>query len=266
MKERKIMIKEQIIEQYNKLKPIVKDAGYNLELQLKSNLMYIRLNNKNLKHEIKCFKNHNEIRTAFNHPELDEVKKYFSEKGYYKPISYKVSPYYDNLCAIVEYTTIEKFLELAKEVEHINLTLESRRIRKIDFNNYYMNVATTLKHFHTINCPGFFSREKMIDCADPIIALNEPLKENSYREHLIPVCLIIDEANRMFDNNATVEEVAKMIKDNLFVYHITKEQARHLDVDLGLRTTMPSGWKFGQSVFARLDAANIPYNITRKAA
>jgi len=86
--------------------------------------------------------------------------------------------------------------------------------------------------------------------------------KDSYREHIVPIILLINEALKMFKEGATDAEIAVMLQQNLFVYHITNKQARHLDVELGLRTTMPKGWKFGDSVFARLDAAGIKYKST----
>ena len=41
-------------------------------------------------------------------------------------------------------------------------------------------------------------------------------------------------------------------KKNLKVVHITEKQAEYLDIKLGLRTTMPKDWKFGDDEFARI--------------
>ena len=43
-----------------------------------------------------------------------------------------------------------------------------------------------------------------------------------------------------------------MMKKNVKVYHITEKQAEYLDIKLGLRTTMPKDWKFGDDEFARI--------------
>ena len=84
-------------------------------------------------------------------------------------------------------------------------------------------------------------------------------EENSYREHIVPCDYIIEEAIRMYEEGSSIEEVAVMINQNLFIVLISKEEAVKLDYELGLKTTMPEGWKFGDSVFARLDAADIQY-------
>ena len=57
-------VKQLIREDFNNLKNTVKNSGYELVLQEKDNLLYIRLNN-GIKHEIKYLRNTKEIRTAF---------------------------------------------------------------------------------------------------------------------------------------------------------------------------------------------------------
>ena len=92
-------------------------------------------------------------------------------------------------------------------------------------------------------------------CETPfhLIAQNAPLVKNSYREHIVPITMIIDEAARMLkDENANNGQLIEMLKKNLKVVHITEKQAEYLDIKLGLRTTMPKDWKFGDDEFARI--------------
>jgi hypothetical protein len=91
-----------------------------------------------------------------------------------------------------------------------------------------------------------------------------------YREHIVPCKLIVDRAIDIYQDGATpgelqddkiefnkIRQVAKLIRDNLFVVKITKDEASLIDKDLRLQTRMPSGWAWGDDVFARIgDAAN----------
>ena len=54
------------------------------------------------------------------------------------------------------------------------------------------------------------------------------------------------------DEKATNGQLVEMMKKNLKLVHITEKQAEYLDIKLGLRTTMPKGWKFGDDPLARI--------------
>lgn len=81
--------------------------------------------------------------------------------------------------------------------------------------------------------------------------------ENAYREHVVPCILIHNRAAQMTIDGASLTEVANFIKTNLAIVLINSDEARKLDVELGLRTSMPTGWNWGDSIFARLKAGNI---------
>lgn len=89
--------------------------------------------------------------------------------------------------------------------------------------------------------------------------------EKEYKEHIVPCKLIVDRAIDIFQDGATpgelqddkielrkIKEVARLIRDNLFVVYISKGEASLIDNDLGLQTKMPSGWTWGDDVYARL--------------
>jgi hypothetical protein len=48
-----------------------------------------------------------------------------------------------------------------------------------------------------------------------------------------------------------------LIEANLVIIKITNEERVMLDVTLGLRTTMPTDWVFGDDIYARFAAGNI---------
>jgi hypothetical protein len=69
--------------------------------------------------------------------------------------------------------------------------------------------------------------------------------------------MIHNKAIEMVLGGSTKTEVSQMVASNLAIVRITKAEAHKLDVELGLRTTMPAGWNWGDSIFARLDSAGI---------
>ena len=91
------------------------------------------------------------------------------------------------------------------------------------------------------------------------VTLNDKTEKNNYREHIVPIDLIIREIINMFEDGCSNAEIAQMIKANLAIVHIPSADAKRLDTELGLKTTMPEGWEFGDCVFARLDEAGINY-------
>ncbi len=82
--------------------------------------------------------------------------------------------------------------------------------------------------------------------------------KNPYREHVVPsdyinimardYCLehIEDE-----DQDAVILEVARIIHRNLAIVWCSTAEAKILDKDKGFQTTMPPGWKDGDSILAR---------------
>lgn len=79
------------------------------------------------------------------------------------------------------------------------------------------------------------------------------------REHVIPRLVIIHECHRMLEAGRMDAEIAQFLRDHVRIVLISHEECRRLDRKdgLGLRQTMPENWVFGDSIFARLDAAEI---------
>lgn len=83
-------------------------------------------------------------------------------------------------------------------------------------------------------------------------------KGGGHVEHLVPCALLRNRAFEMYWDNKSVHDVAEMLGQFLRVAHISPEEARRLDIELGHKTTMPPGWDFDTgSVMARLAAAGI---------
>lgn len=93
---------------------------------------------------------------------------------------------------------------------------------------------------------------------DSYIYVGKSKNGTGYREHLVPCVYIRDLSFEMYWSGSTVQDVAEMIGRLLRIAQISPADARRMDVELGLKTKMPSGWhpKTG-SVFARLEKAGI---------
>lgn len=135
--------------------------------------------------------------------------------------------------------------------------------REVSERNIFEKIAKRFKYF--IEAEDGFGLENTRallegDSIDHLITIGESVnrtKENTYREHIVPCIMIYNEAITMTMDKRSVTEVAQMIKNNLAIVLITNEEADKLDNELDMQTTMPEGWNFGDSVFARLNVAEI---------
>jgi hypothetical protein len=135
--------------------------------------------------------------------------------------------------------------------------------------NYYKHLAKMIHSAVENNISWGFSRggeNSAYDRYDSHIVIGiteEGYKQalsgkNPYREHVVPsdyinimardYCLehLEDE-----DQDAVILEVAKIIHRNLAVVWCSTAEASILDRDKGFQTTMPPGWKDGDSILAR---------------
>jgi hypothetical protein len=135
--------------------------------------------------------------------------------------------------------------------------------REVSERNIFEKIAKRFRYFID-NEDGFGleNARSLIegDSIDHLITIGESVnrtKENTYREHIVPCIMIFNQAVTMTMENRSVTEVAQMIKNNLAIVLITNEEADLLDNELDMQTSMPEGWNFGDSVFARLDVAKI---------
>ena len=234
-----------IHKDYIAYKDIVKNAGYILHKQIKSNLLFIKLKNGQIKHEIKYFKNLKQIRTAYKHRNLDTIKNYMIEKGFKLGNVLSI----DKICATADFTNINDWLELAVALEDVEGITD-----KPNLESYEMaleHIVVVARSAAKRGVQKLLKRE-VFDELDLYVAINEALEKSSYREHAVPITMIIDRIFTMIKDGATDAEIIEMIKKNLIVVHIKEKQAEYLDIKLGLRTTMPKGWKFGDDPLARI--------------
>ena len=121
-----------------------------------------------------------------------------------------------------------------------------------------IELAVKIEHWDLLERGGlgFEAHDGLITLGSSKAVLDNP-EALQWREHIVPCVMIKDHAVEMFQNGSSVTEVAQMLKENLAIVIITQEEAKL--VDSKYQTTMPEGWNWGDSVFARLDVMGIPY-------
>jgi hypothetical protein len=82
-----------------------------------------------------------------------------------------------------------------------------------------------------------------------------------HREHVVPRLVVVGECHRLLATGATDRNIADVIRDNVKIVLISQEERLRLDSsrNLGLKQTMPKGWRFGDDIYARLHAAGIEW-------
>lgn len=102
------------------------------------------------------------------------------------------------------------------------------------------------------------SRTFEVIVPDEFVIDGQSINGGSYREHVVPCATLREGSKAMYERGATIEDVASTLDKYLRIVLITNEEAHRLDVELGLKTTMPKGWDFGDGdALARLIVAGI---------
>lgn len=100
---------------------------------------------------------------------------------------------------------------------------------------------------------------------DEWITHGRSVKGGHYREHVVPCAVIRDGCMDIYEKrkgerrtSEMVDEAASLIEKYLRIALITTEEAKYLDNELELKSTMPDGWVFGEGdPLARLEVAGI---------
>jgi hypothetical protein len=100
------------------------------------------------------------------------------------------------------------------------------------------------------------------DEQDHAITKGHSEKATDYREHVVPCIMIAEKAAELTYNGASEQRVADFIMQHLVIVRICKSEAIIMDKTLNLKDRMPKGWQWGDTIYARLLAANIKYSIT----
>ena len=144
------------------------------------------------------------------------------------------------------------------------LVQNDKRPLRTDDEGYFLKTAklieliVNIEHWDLLEPAGlgFDAHDGLITIGSSKAVLDNP-ESPQWREHLVPCEMIMDRAVELFQNGASVTEVAQMLKENLAIVIITQEEAK--TVDAVYQTTMPAGWQWGDSVFSRLDVVGVVY-------
>jgi hypothetical protein len=171
---------------------------------------------------------------------------------------------------------LDGFLTLVKYIEDIDAIAQrkagARRLIESTGYDPFLAVSELIQLTIKTGRSEWMGRGNgTFDSIDNIITVGYSIKgrqqelngKNAYREHIVPCTLIERKAIEMFKLGNTVEQVAEMIKSNLFILRISDEEAYKLDIELGLRTTMPEGWDFGHDVYSRITVAGIQLEVDK---
>jgi hypothetical protein len=93
---------------------------------------------------------------------------------------------------------------------------------------------------------------------DEFVIDGQSVNGGNYREHVVPCAAIRSGCKAMYEQGASIADVVSAIDKYLRIALITPEEASCLDKELGLKTSMPEGWVFGEGdPLERLYAAGI---------
>lgn len=241
-------------------------ASYNLEWDRKGQGHYVAYINK-VKFEVwprkfGCF-----IRTLSSNPQIREQWPLFAAEtaygGFWKDPG-NGTPWPDTIVS----DDVALLQKLSDEV--IAWASENQGIlplqgKKTADEGYFEITAKTIEfavkvgnwdYLKSREALGYDSHDSLITVGSSAAVLANPSAPR-WREHLVPCVMVTECAVQMIENGASCVEVAQMLKENLAIVVVTRDEAKGLDSKY--KVTMPAGWQFGDSVFARLDAVGIAY-------
>jgi hypothetical protein len=255
---------------FNLFKSSCEDRGYT-ERVYETPGVCVLYSNNGIKCEIK--KNHYTIGWLAKPEDVKVMRQKFIEAGFSEKFgkrSEKRKDEKDFINVHFDGDILENFWVLVGIIESIETIVRKVRgqaikpiPREVSERNIFEKIAKRFQYFID-NEDGFGLENTRAllegDSIDHLITIGESVKrtkENTYREHIVPCILIYNQAVTMTMEKRSVTEIAQMIKNNLAIVLITNEEAELLDNELDMQTSMPENWKFGDSVFARLDVAKI---------
>ncbi len=155
-----------------------------------------------------------------------------------------------------------------EDVTLVNPPQNAQDPRKPRLESYYIEIASLIKLCVDRNLlwPLKNWRKTLgFDDVDDLTVIGESVRGiiDKYREHVVPVSLIRDEAIKLAEKGAPEQVIADFIRHHLYVVLISKEEAMLLDTSvdeggLSLKTSMPDGWVVGCDPLERLREAGIP--------
>lgn len=194
--------------------------------------------------------------------EISRIEKSISSISLYVGDSIPL-PY--RICSRIKTSLDDVYLENA----HADFGVK----RRLDPSEYYMQAARLIRHVVYEDLRLFYRSWRhslAFDDVDHFIIVGDTGKGErcSYREHVVPVSRIKNEAIRMAMDGAPVEAIANLIQYHLYIVMITPEEAALLNSlpeqgGAGMKSSMPKNWKFGDDPFARLKSVGLTIRFHR---
>lgn len=163
--------------------------------------------------------------------------------------------------------TIKRLMSRLEDVTLDNAPQAVGEATKPRSERYYIEVASLIKFCvdNSLSWPLKNWRKSLgFDDVDDLIVIGTSNAgiQTPYREHIVPACLIKEEALKMAERGESAESIAEFIRHHLYVVIISPSEAQLLNssIDAGgmsVKTTMPEGWIFGDDPTERLKAAGI---------
>lgn len=168
---------------------------------------------------------------------------------------------------------VSKLRDLLEDETLVNAPQGAERPRKPRNEYYYLEIATLIKFCvkNDLRWPLKNWRKSLgFDDIDDLIVIGSSPKGaiDKYREHVVPVVLIRDEAIKLAELDAPEKVIADFIQHHLYVVLIGRDEQELLDRKtdeggLSLKTSMPDGWFFGCDPLDRLREADIHVQFNR---
>jgi hypothetical protein len=165
---------------------------------------------------------------------------------------------------------LDGFSLLTSMIEDIDELIQRQRASRFyqpeDGDNNFLFIAKTFRLMYELKPLGSpWSRLLIGDALDKLVyagisiagKVQQQTGKNPYREHAVPMDWITVKIFEMLEAGASDEDIVQMIKRNLKLVLIADQEQDTLDNKLGLRTTMPDGFKDGDDPLIRIKFGNI---------
>lgn len=251
---------------FDKFKKTLNDLEYEDVYQEGNNLV-LRSNN-GVKCEIK--KRHYTFGWLRKPWELELIKETFETAGY-KCSEKRKKLDCINIVFISDKDILTEFLNLVALIESIeSIVIRERNYaatkvftKEVAEREIFLKIVKRYKHAIDNEDQNMLDLARKLlegDDIDHLITVGHSAMrtvDESYREHPVPCIMIHNELIAMYLRKCSLTEMAQLLKQHLAVILVHPKEAEKMDIELGLRTTMPEGWTWGNSIFARLDSAEV---------
>lgn len=252
---------------FDSFKNMAQDAGYTERVKQEQN-NYVLFTNNNVKCEIK--------KRAFTFGwlrkpwEIELIKETFESAGYKCLGSRKkndlVSVPLENIKDVLtEFFNLVGIIEGLEEIVARERSQAATKVfpKEIAEREIFLKIVKRYKHAIDNEDQNMLDIARKLldgDDIDHLITIGHSTKRTTnetYREHIVPCVMIHNELIEMYMRGSSLTEMGQFLKQYLAVVLIHPSEAEKMDIELGLRTTMPENWKWGDSIFARLNAAEV---------